>query len=215
MVTVSILVITLLATPLVSSKPGAEKRNPKFLNYALHIEFATTSDDYPSEWSLNPPSLMDDMGDPPYDLSAIPPEAKVLFVDNRIWYLPTLPFPAQRYVTIGDINIDLQPSDFYSLYDVTWIYGDGAGGFGVYKLETTVTFSSVEYTGTLTISSTEKTIVDMSQLAMIGQGTFVGHGVINGQKVMVSGEREVLIDLTFVLPPLMEEKGTIQFLGSS
>lgn len=214
-IAVVLLAVAMLATPLVSAKPSAEKNNPKFLDFVLHVEFAVASDSYPSEWRLNPPSLMDDMGDPPYDLAAIPAEACVLFVKNRMWVLPTLPFPVQRYVTIGDVNIDLQPSDFYCLYDVTWVYGDGAGGFGIYKLETTVTINSPEYTGTIEISSTEKTIIDMSQLAMIGKGTFEGHGVINGQNVKVSGERNVMIDLTFILPPIMEEKGTIQFLGNA
>ena len=193
----------------VEAKPGAEKDNPKFLDFVLHVEFADASDDYPSEWRLNPPALMDDMGDPPYSLLAIPEEARVLFVENRIWYLPPLPPGfAERYVTIGDVNIDLEPGDFCCLYDVTWIY---EANFGVYNLETTVVIDSPTYSGTLQISSIERTYVD--GLSMIGEGTFVGHGVINGQNVKVSGVRNVLLDFTFTEPPTMEEKGTIQFLG--
>ena len=207
---------TLMSASLLSSveaKPGANNSgNPKFLDFVLHVEFASASDDYPSEWRWNPPSVMDDMV-PPYSqyLAADPEGARVLFVKNRIWYLPTLPFPALRYVTIGDVDINLEPDDFYCLYDVTWIYS--AGGFGIYNLETTVSVDSAEYSGTIKISSIEKVRVDMDQLVMLGEGTFVGHGEINGQNVKVSGERTALIDLTFVLPPTMEEKGTIQFQG--
>lgn len=194
---------------IVEAKPGGDKSNPKFLDFVLHIEFPSASDDYPSEWRWNPPSVMDDMEEPFSQYLAAPPEgARVLFVENRIWYLQPLPFPAERYVTIGDVDIDLQPSDYYCLYDVTWIY---EAEFGIYQLDTTVTVNSAEYTGTIEISSIERTYVD--GLSMIGEGTFVGHGVINGQKVKVSGERNVLIDLTYTLPPTMEEKGTIQFLG--
>ena len=50
---------------------------------------------------------------------------------------------------------------------------------------------------------------------MIGLGTFVGHGEINGQKVKVSGQRLAEIDLTFVAPPTVEEEGTLQFLGNT
>jgi hypothetical protein len=214
---VTILAFSLLLAPLVIAKPGAEKSNPKFLDFVLHVEFADASDDYPSEWRLNPPSLMDDMGDPPYNLLLIPEEARVLFVKNRIWYLPQLPFPAERYVQIGTEIIDLNPSDlndlpnsdFYCVYDVTWVY---EANFGVYNLETTLTIDSAEYSGTIQISSIEKTTVE--GFTMIGKGTFVGHGVINGQNVQVSGERLVEIDLTFTEPPTMEETGTIQFLGN-
>lgn len=208
-IAVTSLLILVAVFSTVAAKPGASKSNPKFLDFVLHVEFASASDDYPSEWRLNPPALMDDLGDPPYNLQAIPEEARVLFVENRIWHILPLPFPAERYVTIGDVNIDLEPGDFYCLYDVIWIYG--AGGFGIYRLDTTVTIDSAEYTGTIQISSVERTYVD--GLSMIGEGTFVGHGVINGENVKVSGERNVLIDLSFTLPPTMEEKGTIQFLS--
>ena len=210
-----VLTIAMLTAPIASAKLGAEKKNPKFLDFVLHIEYASASDDYPSEWRWNPPSVMDDMVPPYSQYLAFPPEgARVLFVENRIWYTAPLPpvepfLSAERYVTIGTEKIDLAPGDFYCLYDVTWIYS--AGGFGIYNLETTVTIDSNEYTGTIEISSIEKTIVD--GLSMIGKGTFVGHGVINGQKVKVSGERNVLIDLSFTLPPTMEEKGTLQFIG--
>jgi hypothetical protein len=203
----ALMLITVFST--VNAEPGADKSNPKFLDFVLHVEFADASDDYPSEWRLNPPALMDDMGDPPYDLMAIPEEAHVLFVENRIWYLPPLPPGfAERYVTIGDVDIDLAPGDFYCLYDVTWIY---EANFGIYNLETTVTIDSPTYSGTIQISSIERTYFE--GLSMIGEGTFVGHGVINGQNVKVSGERNVLLDFTFTEPPTMEEKGTIQFLN--
>jgi hypothetical protein len=203
----ALMLITVFST--VNAEPGADKSNPKFLDFVLHVEFADASDDYPSEWRLNPPALMDDMGDPPYDLMAIPEEAHVLFVENRIWYLPPLPPGfAERYVTIGDVDIDLAPGDFYCLYDVTWIY---EANFGIYNLETTVTIDSPTYSGTIQISSIERTYFE--GLSMIGEGTFVGHGVINGQNVKVSGERNVLLDFTFAEPPTMEEKGTIQFLN--
>ena len=205
--TAALMLITVFST--VKAEPGADKNNSKFLDFVLHVEFADASDDYPSEWRLNPPALMEDMGDPPYDLMAIPEEARVLFVENRIWYLPPLPpGVAERYVTIGDVDIDLAPGDFYCLYDVTWIY---EANFGIYNLETTVTIDSPTYSGTIQISSIERTYFE--GLSMIGEGTFVGHGVINGQNVKVSGERNVLLDFTFAEPPTMEEKGTIQFLN--
>jgi hypothetical protein len=190
------------------AKIGDDKNNPKFLDFVLHLEFPSASDDYPSEWRWNPPSVMDDMEEPFSQYLATPPDgARVLFVENRIWHLQALPFPAERYVTIGDVDINLQPGDYYCLYDVTWIY---QADFGIYYLEATVTINSAEYTGTIEISSIERTYVD--GLSMIGEGTFVGHGVINGQEVKLSGERNVLIDLSYSLPPTMEEKGTIQFL---
>lgn len=218
-VLVAFLVATIVATPFATAKPDDEINNDKFLDFALHVEFAGASDVYPSEWRWNPPSVMDDMIPPYSQYLAVPPEgARVLFVENRIWYLPGLPFPTERYVTIGTDKIDLNPSDpndlaqsnFYCVYDVTWLYKPD---FGIYKLETTVKLNSPEYTGIIHISSVEKTIVD--GLSMIGEGTFVGHGVINGQNVKVSGERNVLIDLSYVLPPTMEEKGTIHFLGNA
>ena len=205
---VAVLIVCLMVTPLVMAKPGTDKSNPKFLDYILHVEFASASDDYPSEWRVNPPSLMDDLGDPPFDLGAIPEDARVLFVKNRIWEL-ALPI-GDRYVQIDNVEIPLVGGDFYCLYDVNWIYG--AGGFGIYKLQTTIVLDSAEYSGNLEITSIEKTIVD--GLTMIGKGTFVAHGVINGQKVQVSGERLVEIDLTFTEPPTMEETGTLQFLGN-
>ncbi len=213
-------VVALLLMPIfskVEAKPGMDKNNSKFLDFVLHVEFAKASDNYPSEWQWNPPSVMDDMVPPYSQYIASPPEgSQVLFVENRIWYLPPLPFPAERYVTIGDEKIDLNPSnladlaqsDFYCVYDVTWLYKPY---FGIYTLETTVTLNSPEYTGTIHILSIEKTIVD--GLSMIGRGTFVGDGVINGQQVKLVGERNVLIDLSYTLPPTMEEKGTLQFQG--
>ena len=201
--------ILMAVSSTVDANPGADKNNPKFLDFVLHIEFAAASDDYPSEWKWNPPSVMDDMEEPYSQYLAAPPEgARVLFVENRIWYTPPLPFPVQRYVTIGDVEINLQPGDFYCLYDVIWHY---EAEFGIYQLDTTVTIDSAEYSGTIEISSIERTYVD--GLSMIGEGTFVGHGIINGQNVKVSGVRNVLIDLTFTLPPTMEEKGTIRFLN--
>lgn len=204
--------LTISMFSLVQAKPGEEKNNPKFLDFVLHVEFPARSDEF-SVWRWNPPSVMDDM-EPPYSqyLFAPPEGARVLFVENAIWKIDPLPFPTQRYVTIDDYEIDLQAGDFYSVYDVTWIY---EADFGIYKLETTLTIDSPKYTGIIMLSSIERTWVDYETNVMIGEGTFVGQGIINDQKVKLSGERLVTIDLSFVDPPVTEEKGTIQFLGNT
>ena len=99
-----VLLVVLMSVSLLSSveaKPGTNKsENPKFLDFVLHVEFASASDDYPSEWRWNPPSVMDDMVPPYSQYLAFPPEgARVLFVENRIWYtclLYTSPSPRDR-----------------------------------------------------------------------------------------------------------------------
>lgn len=204
--------LTVSMFSVVQAKPGEEKNNPKFLDFVMHVEFPSRSDEF-SVWRWNPPSVMDDM-EPPYSqyLFSPPEGSRVLFVENAIWKIDSLPFPAERYVRIGGYEIDLQPGDFYSVYDVTWIY---EADFGIYQLETTLTIDSPSYTGIIKLYSIERTRVDYESNVMIGEGTFVGHGVINDQKVKLSGERLVTIDLSFVDPPVTEETGTIQFLGNT
>jgi len=41
---VAVLIVCLMVTPLVMAKPGTDKSNPKFLDYILHVEFASASD---------------------------------------------------------------------------------------------------------------------------------------------------------------------------
>jgi hypothetical protein len=208
---VALIIIAMLTTPLAVAKPCLEKSKSNCFDYVLHVEFADALDDYPSVWTWYPTSVMEGLVPPYSQYLALPPEgARVLTVKNRIWYLPNMPFPVARYVAIGTENIPLSPSDFYCLYDVLWLYGPD---FGIYTLKTTLTLNSPEYTGTLHITSIEKTGVDVEQNAMIGKGVFAGYGTINGQNVRLSGERNVILDFNFILPPTMEEKGTIHFLG--
>ncbi len=208
---VAFMIIAILATPLAVAKPCSEKSKSNCFDYVLHVEFTDASDDYPSEWTWYPKSVMEGLVPPYSQYLAFPPEgARILTVANRIWYLLDMPFPVQRYVAIGTENIPLTPSDFYCLYNVLWLYGPD---FGIYTLKTTLTLNSPEYTGTLHITSIEKASFDVAQNAMIGKGVFVGYGTINGQNVRVSGERNVILEFNFILPPTMEEKGTIRFLG--
>jgi len=198
--------VALSFSVIVYAKPGMQKNNEKFLDFVLHVEHTKAS--YAnSVFRWNPPSVMDDMVEPYVQyLFATPEDAVVCFVKNNVWTLDEVE-PGQedsRYVMIGEDKITLYPGDFYCEYDVTWIYaGDG---FGLYKLETTLTINSPDYTGTIYISSVEKTVVE--GLLMIGQGTFVGRGIINDQNVKVSGERYVEINLA-TFTSFAEEKGTI------
>jgi hypothetical protein len=181
--------LSLLATPLVSAKPTSAANNPKSISFMWHSENGIG---LPPETKINPPWAEEG-------------EVIVSHV-QRDWELNP---DGNNYVQIGEdapITIDAVTGYEGKLYVqiVATSPTSGALNYRVYE--------KIMWDGNyIEIMCLERASYD--GLDFYASGTFSGHGVVDGQKVQVTGIREGFVDpmIGFVL----ECYGTIRFAGNT
>jgi hypothetical protein len=185
--------LALLATPLVSAKPTSAANNPKSISFIWHSENGAST---PTEVMTNPPWA----------------EAGEIIVTHTqaVWNLNA---SFSNYVQIGEaaaIPIDAETGYEGTLY--------------VQSVAHSPTYSTLNYRvyekimwgdNYIEIMCLERASLDLSGPFPVfyASGTFNGHGMIDGQKVQVTGIREGFVDpsIGFVL----ECYGTIRFAGNT
>ena len=185
--------LALLATPLVSAKPTSAANNPKSISFIWHSENGAST---PTEVMTNPPWA----------------EAGEIIVTHTqaVWNLNG---SFSNYVQIGEaaaIPIDAETGYEGTLY--------------VQSVAHSPTYSTLNYRvyekimwgdNYIEIMCLERASLDLSGPFPVfyASGTFNGHGMIDGQKVQVTGIREGFVDpsIGFVL----ECYGTIRFAGNA
>ena len=186
------LAVVLLATP-VMAKPGAEKNNEKFLSFVWHSEngIQTNLEGYPK---YNPPGSTDS-------------DAKVIFVEAT-WQLKP---EKNNYIQIGgESPIAIGAADYEGhLYVQTTVFSS------TYRESNYRTYERIMWDDNyVEIMCNERATLDTTlKPPFSASGTFVGHGLIDGQKVQLTGIREVR-----QLPPRtlqLECIGTLRFLGNA
>lgn len=202
--------LAMLVTPLVSAKPTSAANNPKSISFMWHSENGASTT-IEGGLKINPPwAEILDPGPPP-----VIPDAKVTHSISE-WTLNPL---GNNYVQIGED--DQIPIDAVTGYE---------GTLYVQSLYSTPTISALNYRvyekimwdgNYIEIMCLERAHAELlfdSEGNFIGanfyaSGTFSGHGVIDGQKVQVTGIREGFFDpmIGFVL----ECYGTIRFAGKA
>jgi len=187
--------LTMLAAPLVSAKPTSAANNPKSISFMWHSENGGGPD---PELKINPPWAEEGS-----------PDVKVTH-GQRDWELN----PAfNNYVQIGEdapITIDAETGYEGHLYVVNVITGPQAGSLN-YRVYEKIMWGDDNY---IEIMCLERGTYDMIAGEFYASGTFNGHGVIDGQKVQVTGIREGYFDLT-VPGFVLDCYGTIRFAGKA
>jgi hypothetical protein len=188
-VTAVLLAIAMLATPIVAvAKPTSASNNAKSISFVWHSENGIG---LPPEEKTNPPWA----------------EGSEIIVTHaqRDWELNPI---GNNYVQIGeDAPITIDPDTGYEghLYVqvVTTSPTAGALNYRVYE--------KVMWDGNyIEIMCLERASYD--GLDFYASGIFSGHGVIDGQKVQVTGIREGFVDLSIGF--VLECYGTIRFAGN-
>jgi hypothetical protein len=194
--------LAMLTTPLVSAKPTSAANNPKSVSFMWHSENGAGTQD---EMKVNPPwAEVIDPGPPP-----VIPDAKVTH-GHSVWSLNGM---FSNYVQIGEddpIPIDAETGYEGELYVVNVITGPAAGSLNYHVYEK-IMWGDDNY---IEIMCLERGTYDLSGPIpeFYASGTFNGHGVIDGQKVQVTGIREgSFAPIGFVL----ECYGTIRFAGNA
>ena len=186
-----LITIVILAVPIVSAKPTSAANNPKAISFMWYSE---NGGGPPPELKINPPWAEEGS-----------PDVKVTH-GQRDWELN----PAgNNYVQIGDndpITIDAETGYEGHLYvqSVTKTPDAAALNYRVYEK---IMWGEDNY---IDIMCNERATYGPS--GFYASGTFVGQGMIDGQKVQVTGIREGFFDpmIGFVL----ECYGTIRFAGN-
>jgi hypothetical protein len=193
-IAVVLMAVAMLATPLVSAKPSAEKNNPKFLSFLWHSENGGHVEGM-DVVKTNPPGAA--------------PEDVIVTHTYGVWELNDV---FDNYVQIGDDDPITIYADHYEgdLY-VQAVATSPTSGALNYRVYDKIMWGDGNY---IEIKCNERATFDMSgPIPMFyASGTFNGHGVIDGQNVQVMGIRE-----GFVAPVgfVLECTGTIQFLGKA
>ena len=186
------LAVAMLTTP-VMAKPSAEKNNDNFLSFVWHSENGKqiNADGYPK---YNPPGSADS-------------DAKVIFVQASWELNPS----KNNFVQIGDESpIAIAASGYEGyLYVQTTVFSP------TYRESNYRVYERIMWDGNyIEIMCNERATLDTTRSPPFSaSGTFVGHGLIDGQKVQLTGIREVR-----QLPPRtlqLECIGTLRFLGNA
>ena len=194
--TLAFVFLAMLAAPLVSAKPTSAANNPKSVSFMWHSE---------NGWNTI------------FETKINPPWAEPESPDQRVSHgkaLWNLTAEANNYVQIGEespIQIDDQTG--YEGLIITQVStkspGVGAINYRVYEK---VMWGDGNY---IDIKCLERAHYDLTGPIpeFYASGTFSGHGVVDGQKVQVTGVREGFFDpmIGFVL----ECYGTIRFAGNA
>ena len=192
--------IVMLAAPLVSAKPTSAANNPKSISFLWHSENGAST---PVDVMTNPPWAEGD--------------EVIVTHTQAVWNLN----PAgNNYVQIGEesasnppIPIDAETGYEGTLYVQTVVHSPTLTLLN-YRVYEKVMWGddNVNY---IEIMCLERASLDLSGPFPVfyASGTFNGHGVIDGQKVQVTGIREGFTDpmIGFVL----ECSGTIRFAGKA
>jgi hypothetical protein len=209
--TLAFIFIAMLAAPLVSAKPTSAANNAKSTSFMWHSESGQST---PVEGGLkiNPPwAEILDPGPPP-----VIPDAKVTHGIST-WSLNPL---FSNYVQIGEddpIPIDAETGYEGTLYVQTVAHSPTLSllNYRVYEKVmwdgNYIEIMCLERATLELILDPEGTVIGYNFYA---SGTFNGHGVIDGQKVQVTGIREGFFDPT--IPAfVLECSGTIRFAGNA
>jgi hypothetical protein len=185
--------LALLATPLVSAKPTSAENNPKSISFLWHSENGAST---PVEVMTNPPWA----------------EAGEIIVTHTqaVWALNPAGNNSVQYGENDPIPIDAETGYEGVLY--------------VQSVAHSPTYSTLNYRvyekimwgdNYIEIMCLERASLDLSGPFPVfyASGTFNGHGMVDGQKVQVTGIREGFVDpsIGFVL----ECYGTIRFAGNA
>jgi hypothetical protein len=197
--------IAMLAAPLVSAKPTSAANNPKSTSFMWHSENGAST---PVEGGLkiNPPwAEILDPGPPP-----VIPEAKVTHSISS-WSLN----PAgDNYVQIGeDDPIPIDAENYEGTLYVQSLYFTPTSSALNYRVYEKIMWDD-NYIEIMCLErATLEILAEPPFFSFYASGTFSGHGVIDGQKVQVTGIREGFTDpmIGFVL----ECSGTIRFAGKA
>ena len=194
----AIVFLSMLATPLVSAKPTSAANNPKSISFVWHSENGAST---PIEGGLkiNPPWAEEGS-----------PDVKVTH-GQAIWNLNA---SFNNYVQIGEdpvIPIDAETGYEGVLYVQTVAHSPTFTALN-YRVYEKIMWGEGNY---IEIMCLERASLDLSGPFPVfyASGTFNGHGMIDGQKVQVTGIREGFVDpsIGFVL----ECYGTIRFAGNA
>lgn len=185
--------ILTLATPFVCAKPTEAANSDKFLSFVWHSENGKqiNVDGSPV---YNPPGSADS-------------DAKVIFTQAS-WELNPL---KNNFVQIGDESPTAIAASGYEgyLYVQTTVFSP------TYRESNYRVYERIMWDDNyIEIMCNERATLDTTRSPPFSaSGTFVGHGVIDGQKVQVTGIREA-----HQLPPrtlALECIGTIRFSGNA
>ena len=186
-------VVAMLTTPLVSAKPTSAANNSKAVSFVWYSENGIGQ---PPETKINPPWAE--------------PEEVIVSHIQRDWKLNP---EGNNYVQIGEdpqIPIDAATGYEGHLYvqSVTKSPGIGALNYRVYEK---IMWGDDNY---IEIMCLERASYDMTGPVpeFYASGTFSGHGVIDGQKVQVTGIREGILQPTGIV---LQCYGTIRFAGQA
>ena len=182
--------LAMLAAPLVSAKPTSAANNPKSISFMWHSENGGGPD---PETKINPPWAEEGSTD-----------VKVSH-GQRDWELNPI---GNNYVQIGeDQPITIAPEDYEGHLYVIVTYFEPTDAALNYRVYEKIAWGD----NYIEIMCLERASYDSS--GFYASGTFSGHGVVDGQKVQVTGIREGYFDpmIGFVL----ECYGTIRFLGKA
>jgi hypothetical protein len=211
LVTVLLFAAAMLVTPFAIAKPTSAANNPKSISFLWHSENGAST---PIEGGLkvNPPWAI------PIDPDAIPP---VLSPDTKVTYgISTWDLnPAgNNYVQIGEesasnppIPISAETGYEGTLY-VKSLYRTPTHSLLNYRVYEKIMWDG-NYIEIMCLERANLEILpDPPYFNFYASGTFNGHGVIDGQKVQVTGIREGSTQegIGFVL----ECYGTIRFAGN-
>ncbi|MBN1244554.1 hypothetical protein JXA31_03065 [Candidatus Bathyarchaeota archaeon] len=184
-----LMTIVILAVPLVSAKPTSAANNPNSVSFVWHSE--------------NGGHIGEDVvkTNPPW----AGPEEIIVTHTQATWGLNDI---FNNYVQIGDDDpITIYAEDYEgSLYVQTVTKSPGVGALN-YRVYEKVMWGEGNY---IEIMCLERASYDEN--GFYASGTFSGHGVIDGQKVQVTGVREGYVNpmIGFVL----DCYGTIRFAGN-
>jgi hypothetical protein len=188
-------VVVMLTTPFVSAKPTSAANNPKSVSFMWHSENGW-NDIF--ERKINPPWAEPDS-----------PEQRVSH-GKAFWYLNPA---ANNYVQIGDetpIPIDAETGYEGLISTNVQIPEPGVGAIN-YMVYEKIMWGDNNY---IDIKCIERAHYDMAAGEFYAIGTFTGHGIIDGQKVQVTGIREGFFDID-IMAFVLECYGTIRFAGNT
>ena len=188
-------VVVMLTTPFVSAKPTSAANNPKSVSFMWHSENGW-NDIF--ERKINPPWAEPDS-----------PEQRVSH-GKAFWYLNP---EANNYVQIGDetpIPIDAETGYEGLISTNVQIPEPGVGAIN-YMVYEKIMWGDNNY---IDIKCIERAHYDMAAEEFYASGTFTGHGIIDGQKVQVTGIREGFFDID-IMAFVLECYGTIRFAGNT
>ncbi|MEJ2244336.1 MAG: hypothetical protein P8X87_07430, partial [Candidatus Bathyarchaeota archaeon] len=178
-------VISLLTVPMVSAKPTSAENNAKAVKFMWHSENGISILD---EVKINPPSA--------YQIApgVFTPDTKVTHTISS-WSLNDTE-PNANYVQIGDNDpIPILPSNYDATLYVQSQYRTPTHRLMNYRVYETIEWGDGNFIEIKCLERANLEILLDPQGNLIGynfyaSGTFSGHGVIDGQKVQVTGIRE-------------------------